>query len=107
MKTWYEIYYSLNNSTLQIVGLGTLSDTKVSALVGGQRKLLSVALGLVSEPNILFLDEPTTGMCSWGVSIWRYVLQRMSCVLVSVLVSRYIFCCVTESASMCVCTYLN
>lgn len=52
-----------------IVGLGSLRNTRVRELVGGQRKLLSVALGLVSDPSVLFLDEPTTGLDSTAAYI--------------------------------------
>lgn len=43
------------------VGLGEKSGEKVKNLSGGQRRRLDVALGLVGRPEILFLDEPTTG----------------------------------------------
>ena len=36
----------------------------MSALVSGQLKLLSIAVGLVSNPLVLLLDEPTTGLDS-------------------------------------------
>ncbi|MCM1013156.1 Daunorubicin/doxorubicin resistance ATP-binding protein DrrA [Brevibacterium casei] len=43
------------------VGLSEKANDKVSSLSGGQRRRLDVALGLVGRPEILFLDEPTTG----------------------------------------------
>ncbi|BBX44796.1 ABC transporter ATP-binding protein [Mycobacterium cookii] len=46
---------------LQLVGLGSLSDSKVRTLSGGQRRRLDVALGIIGMPQLLFLDEPTTG----------------------------------------------
>lgn len=46
---------------LKIVGLEDKSNLKVMALSGGQRRRLDVAIGLVGNPELLFLDEPTAG----------------------------------------------
>ncbi len=46
---------------LDLVGLGSVSDSRVRTLSGGQRRRLDVALGIVGMPELLFLDEPTTG----------------------------------------------
>ncbi|WP_433227003.1 ABC transporter ATP-binding protein [Microtetraspora malaysiensis] len=43
------------------VGLTEKAGTRVRALSGGQRRRLDVALGIVGSPELLFLDEPTTG----------------------------------------------
>ncbi|QAY64414.1 ABC transporter ATP-binding protein [Xylanimonas allomyrinae] len=43
------------------VGLGEKERARVRALSGGQRRRLDVALGIVGRPELLFLDEPTTG----------------------------------------------
>ncbi|HWM02163.1 MAG TPA: ABC transporter ATP-binding protein [Actinophytocola sp.] len=43
------------------VGLTEKAGAKVKSLSGGQRRRLDVALGVVGRPELLFLDEPTTG----------------------------------------------
>ena len=43
------------------VGLTEKIDSKVHQLSGGQRRRLDVALGIIGSPELLFLDEPTTG----------------------------------------------
>lgn len=46
---------------LELVGLATSSGSRVRNLSGGQRRRLDVALGIIAQPELLFLDEPTTG----------------------------------------------
>ena len=46
---------------IEAVGLGEKARTRVRQLSGGQRRRLDVALGIVGRPELLFLDEPTTG----------------------------------------------
>ena len=46
---------------LDLVGLSSSSGSRVRTLSGGQRRRLDVALGIVGMPELLFLDEPTTG----------------------------------------------
>ena len=46
---------------IDIVGLGEKADARVKTLSGGQRRRLEVALGIVGNPDLVFLDEPTTG----------------------------------------------
>ncbi|KAF4518788.1 hypothetical protein B566_EDAN005409 [Ephemera danica] len=53
---------------LDILGLDGTKNTRASRLSGGQRKRLSIALELINNPLIMFLDEPTTGLDSSSCS---------------------------------------
>ena len=50
------------DETIDLVDLGRLASTRVGSLSGGEKRRLDVALGLVGDPELLFLDEPTTGL---------------------------------------------
>jgi ABC-2 type transport system ATP-binding protein len=46
---------------LEMVGLTDKAHARIGTLSGGQRRRLDLALGIVGSPDLLFLDEPTTG----------------------------------------------
>jgi ABC-2 type transport system ATP-binding protein len=49
------------DDAIELVGLEDSGDTLVRTLSGGQRRRLDLALGIAGDPELLFLDEPTTG----------------------------------------------
>ena len=58
---------------IELVGLSDKAGARVRTLSGGQQRRLDLALGLVGDPELLFLDEPTTGFdpsarrASWDI----------------------------------------
>ncbi|MBJ7353570.1 MAG: ABC transporter ATP-binding protein [Thermoleophilaceae bacterium] len=60
----YAGYYSHPRDveeTIGMVGLSEKADARASRLSGGQKRRLDVGLALVGDPDLIFLDEPTTG----------------------------------------------
>jgi ABC-2 type transport system ATP-binding protein len=46
---------------IELVGLHQKIDARIKTLSGGQKRRLELALGIVGDPDLIFLDEPTTG----------------------------------------------
>jgi ABC-2 type transport system ATP-binding protein len=49
------------DDVIELVGLVDKADARVKTLSGGQQRRLDVGLGIIGSPELLFLDEPTTG----------------------------------------------
>jgi ABC-2 type transport system ATP-binding protein len=54
--------------------LADLGDRQIKTLSGGQRRRLDIALGLVHEPRLVFLDEPSTGLDPQArANLWQHI----------------------------------
>ena len=59
---------------LEAVGLRDRADAMAATLSGGMRRRLEIARGMVHDPQILFLDEPTTGLDPVSrISVWEMI----------------------------------
>jgi ABC-2 type transport system ATP-binding protein len=63
---------------LEIVGLDERQDHQVKSFSGGMKRKVLVARALVIEPEIVFLDEPTTGVDTLGARVVRNLLKKLS-----------------------------
>ncbi|MCK9871059.1 ATP-binding cassette domain-containing protein [Nocardiopsis dassonvillei] len=56
--------------------LGAAADREVTKLSGGQRRRLDIAMGLIHEPGLLFLDEPSTGLDPHSrANLWEHITR--------------------------------
>ncbi|MCA9669584.1 MAG: ABC transporter ATP-binding protein [Myxococcales bacterium] len=64
------------DEVIEVLGLEEKRGAKVGKLSGGQRQRVALACALVSDPDVLFLDEPTTGLDPQArLRIWEVVEQ--------------------------------
>lgn len=66
------------DEVINLLGLEKCYDTKTEHLSGGQRRRLTVALELVNNPPIIFLDEPTTGLDNVSIKQCIELLKKIS-----------------------------
>ncbi|ELW67474.1 ATP-binding cassette sub-family G member 2 [Tupaia chinensis] len=71
------------SKVIQELGLDKVADSKVGTqfirgVSGGERKRTSIGIELITDPSILFLDEPTTGLDSSTANAVLLLLKRMS-----------------------------
>jgi ABC-2 type transport system ATP-binding protein len=79
------------DALLELVSLTDKAKAKLNELSGGQQKRVSIALALVNDPLIVFLDEPTTGLDPQARrNIWDIVEQLRDREKTVVLTTHYI-----------------
>ncbi|MBT2389869.1 ABC transporter ATP-binding protein [Streptomyces sp. ISL-1] len=76
---------------LKLVGLAERSGVRVKQLSGGERRRLDLALALLGRPEVLFLDEPTTGLDAEGRrDTWELVRALRDCGTTVLLTTHYL-----------------
>jgi ABC-2 type transport system ATP-binding protein len=76
----YAVYYSLQPRTQELaarVGLEHKLDRFVGKMSGGEQQRLALAIALLHDPAIVFLDEPTAGMDAFGRRILWAEVERL------------------------------
>jgi ABC-2 type transport system ATP-binding protein len=63
---------------IELVGLEAQANQAIQTLSGGQRRRLDVAIGLIGNPEVLFLDEPTVGFDPKSRRDFHDVIHRLS-----------------------------
>lgn len=66
------------DTLLEMVGLTEHADKKINQLSGGQRRRVDVAIGLVGNPRLLFLDEPTVGFDPKARREFHDIIHRLA-----------------------------
>jgi len=76
---------------LERVGLTAAADRRVGTYSGGMRRRLDLALSLVHEPSVLFLDEPTTGLDPMSrLTLWEEVRRLNDAGTTVLLTTQYL-----------------
>jgi ABC-2 type transport system ATP-binding protein len=77
------------DEVIDLVGLTDKARSRIHALSGGQQRRLDVALGLIGGPELLFLDEPTTGFDPAARRAFWEVIRALSGSGVTVLLTTH------------------
>jgi ABC-2 type transport system ATP-binding protein len=73
-----------------VLDLGDLGGRLIKTLSGGQRRRLDIALGLVHEPKLVFLDEPSTGLDpQTRANLWTHIKSLRARANVTILLTTH------------------
>jgi len=79
-----------SSELLELFGLSEKRDHPVGSLSGGMRRTLDIARGVIHQPQILFLDEPTIGLdLPNRRAIWRYIAGLRARLGITVLLTTH------------------
>jgi ABC-2 type transport system ATP-binding protein len=88
------------DEALEISGLGRASDRKIKTYSHGMRQRLAIAQALLGSPEVLILDEPTTGLDPSGIRETRELLQLLAGEGVAILLSSHLLAEVELTCTM-------
>jgi ABC-2 type transport system ATP-binding protein len=78
------------NELLQLVELGDAAGRRTNTYSGGMKRRLELARGLMTEPDILFLDEPTQGLDPQNrANIWQYIRNLQANTDITILLTTH------------------
>jgi ABC-2 type transport system ATP-binding protein len=77
------------DEVIELIGLAEKADDRIKRLSGGQQRRLDVGLGIVGNPQLLFLDEPTTGLDPSGRRETWELIKRLASAGTTVLLTTH------------------
>jgi ABC-2 type transport system ATP-binding protein len=77
------------DEVIDLIGLSEKADDRVKRLSGGQQRRLDVGLGIIGNPELLFLDEPTTGLDPSGRRETWELIRRLAAEGTTVLLTTH------------------
>jgi branched-chain amino acid transport system ATP-binding protein len=104
-KRWAKSHYDSSKAAddlLDRVGIAHVSDTRVDALPTGSARLVELARALATEPKVLLLDEPSSGLDEQETDALAVLLHELTVAGLAVLLVEHDMPLVMES-----CTYIN
>lgn len=89
----FATFYSHSRSAEEVMDMINLTDQRnrhVKKLSGGQKQRLAIGLAMINDPNIIFLDEPTTGLDPQARrNIWDIILKLKELGKTTILTTHY------------------
>ena len=74
---------------IELIGLSEKADERIKRLSGGQQRRLDVGLGIIGNPDLMFLDEPTTGLDPSGRRETWELIRRLAAEGTTVLLTTH------------------